>query len=112
MKNVSHDELELLDQACASNVNCPSVSSLGRLFDAVASILDIRHVSAFEGQAAMMLEAFATKQKTDLSFSYTIRQSDKKMFEEYPVVRGNITGVVTTEKLKTKECFVLDYALS
>jgi len=110
MQNASHNELKLLDQACASNVNCPSVSSLGRLFDAVASILDIRHVSAFEGQAAIMLEASAAKQKTDISFPYTIRRSDKKMFEEYPVVRGNISGAVTPGKSGIKECFVLDYA--
>ncbi len=37
-------------------VNAPLTTSAGRLFDAVASIIGLRHVSRFEGQAAMELE--------------------------------------------------------
>ena len=38
----------------------PATSSAGRWFDAAAGLLGIRRVAAFEGQAAMQLEALAT----------------------------------------------------
>jgi hydrogenase maturation protein HypF len=37
-------------------INAPLTSSVGRLFDAVASIAGVARVSRFEGQAAMLLE--------------------------------------------------------
>ena len=37
----------------------PRTSSVGRLFDAVASLLGLCHVSSFEGEAAMAVEAVA-----------------------------------------------------
>lgn len=42
-----------------SHGNVPRTSSVGRLFDAVASVLGLCQVSRFEGEAAMALEAAA-----------------------------------------------------
>lgn len=45
-----------LRQMLVKGVNSPFCSSAGRLFDAVASILDLRQSVSFEGQAAMDVE--------------------------------------------------------
>lgn len=46
---------EMLDK----RVNCPETTSAGRWFDGAAALLGVREVNAFEGQAAMQLEALA-----------------------------------------------------
>jgi hydrogenase maturation protein HypF len=52
----SEKELTVLWQMLQKNLNTPLVCSAGRLFDAVASLLGVRHRSSFEGQAAIELE--------------------------------------------------------
>jgi len=52
-------EREVLARMLERGVNAPVTTSAGRLFDAVASLLGLVQVSAFEGQAAMAVEAAA-----------------------------------------------------
>ncbi len=49
-------ELGTLRRMLERGLNSPRTSSVGRLFDALASLLDVRQISRFEGQAAMELE--------------------------------------------------------
>ncbi|MBO9467324.1 carbamoyltransferase HypF [Tropicibacter sp. R15_0] len=52
--------LEIARQAAASGLNSPVCSSVGRLFDAVAAVLEnSTEAQSFEGQAAMRLETLA-----------------------------------------------------
>ncbi len=48
------------------NINCVTSTSVGRIFDAVAAILDICKVSTYEGEAAMKLQAAA--ERSDKNF--------------------------------------------
>ena len=55
----SRAERALLARMLATGTRSPVTTSAGRLFDAVAALLDLHPRSAFEGQAAMALEALA-----------------------------------------------------
>ncbi|MDR3224869.1 MAG: carbamoyltransferase HypF [Clostridiales Family XIII bacterium] len=50
------DERRTICAAIAQGVNTVTTSSMGRLFDAVASLLGIHHVNRYEGECAIMLE--------------------------------------------------------
>ena len=49
-------ERSVLRSMLTNGVNAPVTSSVGRLFDAISSLLDLCHCISFEGQAAMQLE--------------------------------------------------------
>ena len=53
------EERQLLLQALASGCHAPRTSSLGRLFDAAASLLDLVQELSHEGQAGLLLEGRA-----------------------------------------------------
>jgi hydrogenase maturation protein HypF len=53
-------------------VNSPATSSVGRLFDAVASLINLRHQTRFEGQAAMELEFALEGVQTDEAYAFRI----------------------------------------
>jgi len=56
VQGFSPRELGLLRQMLAKGLNAPRTSSVGRLFDAVASLTGVRQQVNFEGQGAMELE--------------------------------------------------------
>ena len=56
----SPERLRIVDTMLAKRIHTIPTSSAGRLFDAVASLIGVRHTVSFEGQAAMMLEVAAS----------------------------------------------------
>lgn len=50
-----------LNRMAATGMNSPQTSSMGRLFDAVSSMLGLRETVNYEGQAAIELEAIAAR---------------------------------------------------
>jgi len=57
--SVDSTKTEQIWQLLDRNINAPICTSVGRLFDGVASLLGVRHECSFEGQAAMEMESLA-----------------------------------------------------
>ena len=74
---IPENELLLFAQMLDKNINCFATTSVGRIFDAVSSLLNICSKSSYEAQAAMMLE-FAADHKT-LSY-YDFNLTDNSIF--------------------------------
>jgi hydrogenase maturation protein HypF len=71
-------EIVLVRQMLARSVNAPLTSSAGRLFDAVASLLDVRQQCSFEGQAAMELEFLADRGSDDTVYPFGLGASGQE----------------------------------
>ncbi|MBK8230987.1 MAG: carbamoyltransferase HypF [Candidatus Eisenbacteria bacterium] len=64
LRALSSTERINFEQLCASGHSAPWCSSVGRLFDAVASLLDLTQRNRFEGEGAMLVE-FAAESLPD-----------------------------------------------
>ncbi len=65
-------ELLLLQSALTKQINCPRTTSVGRLFDAVASLLGLCQINQYEGQAAMTLENSAAVKTSNQRYEFQI----------------------------------------
>ncbi len=68
----SDAELAALKTMLDRGINAPSCSSVGRLFDAVASLAGLRQETRFEGQAAMDLEFALAGIETDEAYHFPL----------------------------------------
>ena len=73
-------ERQLLLQALSSGCQSPLTSSLGRLFDAVASLLDLVQVLSHEGQGGLLLEGAASA-----AAAAAAAATDQALVQAYPL---------------------------
>lgn len=91
-----HRELVAVRAQLSSRAGTVRCSSMGRLFDAVASLLDVRHRIGYEAQAAIELEALAesgraTAGEDPACGRFTVDADG--VLDHRPVVRGIADGM-------------------
>lgn len=79
----------------ARSLNTPRTSSVGRFFDAVASLIGIRHKTEYEGQAAMELEWICESAYTPVVYPYDFREDGHGMMviDWEPMVKAIVEEV-------------------
>ena len=87
-------------------LNSPWCSSVGRLFDAVASLTGLRHEMRFEGQAAMELEFALDGTQTEAAYQLPLITLNAPMMLDWsPLVEGVLFDVnrgVPTREVSAK----------
>lgn len=71
LRYFSWEERRILSAMLEKRINTIPTSSIGRLFDGVAALLDLHPTADFEGQAAMALE-FAAVDVGDMAYAFAI----------------------------------------
>jgi len=79
----------------AHGINTPRTSSMGRLFDAVASLAGVRDDALYEGQAAIELEALADPSATDAYTFGLMAAADGLVIDPTPVLTSVLDDVAT-----------------
>ena len=90
MRRVDLQKRNILKRMIEKEINTPWTSSMGRLFDAVSSLLSVRDEVHYEGQGAIELEMIADHAVTE-EYSFIIRKDGRPMVID---TTGIIRGVV------------------
>ncbi|WP_022664923.1 carbamoyltransferase HypF [Desulfospira joergensenii] len=88
IREMDRGKLEFICQMMEKNLNSPLTSSAGRIFDAVSSLLCIRHQISHESQAAMELEAVAAGDEsgTGRAYDFTLESAASETLLEINLI--------------------------
>jgi hydrogenase maturation protein HypF len=90
----SGEEQRIIRQQLETGLNSIETTSIGRLFDAVASLAGVRHEISYEGQAAIELEALGVPDG-DGAYRFELVDGDEALIlDPTPVIRAAAVDVV------------------
>ena len=92
------NERKLFLQMLEKGINSPLTSSCGRLFDAVASLLGVRQTVAYEGQAAIELEALAESSSAAEHYPFSFSEVDGRLVLDFSDMLGSLVEEVLADR--------------
>lgn len=105
MKRIDFQKWAILKAAIEKRLNAPLTSSMGRLFDAISSLLSIRDEVHYEGQAAIELEMIADAKIKETYPFRLLKEDSPFVIDSSDMIREvvkDLTEGVATSKISGK----------
>ncbi|MEN3045041.1 MAG: carbamoyltransferase HypF [Candidatus Hydrothermales bacterium] len=95
VKTLSEEEKNIFRTCYEKNIYIFKYTSVGRIFDAVSSILNLKQKITFEGQSAMMLEWLAEDYKKNKisHYDFELIGNNPIIINFFPMIEGIITDL-------------------
>jgi len=99
VKHLCAEERTAIRSQLEHQINAPITSSMGRFFDAVASICGVRQQVNYEAQAAIELEALVDPQETKAYSMELVKSSNQKLPDNQSPTTSDTAFVISPDKL-------------